>query len=449
MNIEALPYIKDITIFFNKLHKENYAILLDSGKPASSKGRYDIVTAWPECLTEITQQGITHIDSDKNHHSLNTINDLKKLLRQKQQKNTSFLPFSGGWIGFASYELCHIVEPHLAPTLPKSTLPLFYAGYYAWAIIQDHQKQTAFLIYEDAINPDTLQKIYALLQQPNSHNDSEFSLNKAFTCHTNLPLYQQQFNQVQAYLDAGDCYQVNLSMKFSSSYSGSPFTAYQKLRAAVPVDKMSYINIGSHQILSISPEAFISGNGKQIQTRPIKGTAARHNDPIIDQQSALTLQQSLKDRAENVMIVDLLRNDLGKFCTAGSVTTETLFAIESYANVHHLVSTINGTLLPNEDIWSVFFGAFPGGSITGAPKLRACEIIQELETELREIYCGSIFYASNNGIFDASITIRTLLCNNHTISAWAGGGIVKDSTMMAEHQECMDKIALLLQSLNP
>ena len=214
---------------------------------------------------------------------------------------------------------------------------------------------------------------------------------------------------------------------------------------------MAYANLTYNgypkQILSISPERFLKANKQAIQTKPIKGTAGREDNRELDQQIALSLQQSDKNRAENLMIVDLLRNDFGQLCETGSIKVDELFAIESYTNVHHLVSTISGTIKSDKNIWDLFFSAFPGGSITGAPKIRACQIINELEQQRREIYCGSIFYASNNGRFDSNIAIRTLLADSNTITAWAGGGIVKDSQAEDEFQECQHKIGKLLSAL--
>ncbi len=210
---------------------------------------------------------------------------------------------------------------------------------------------------------------------------------------------------------------------------------------------MHYLNNG-YTILSISPERFIQAQGQTAITQPIKGTAPRYPEDIDqDQQSAKSLQTSVKDRAENVMIVDLLRNDFGKLCTPGSVKVSELFSVESYRNVHHLVSTIHGEVTRDKNIWDLFFSAFPGGSITGAPKIRACQIISQIESNPRHIYCGSLFYASNNGRFDSNIAIRTLLCHNEDILASVGGGIVADSTQDDEYNECLIKISRLLAAL--
>ena len=192
----------------------------------------------------------------------------------------------------------------------------------------------------------------------------------------------------------------------------------------------------------------MSAKNNRVQSKPIKGTKARDNNPIIDQKNAETLQHSIKDRAENVMIVDLLRNDISKVCLAGSVVVPELFAIESFPAVHHLVSTVEGELAHEYSNTDLLTAAFPGGSITGAPKIRAMEIIEELEPHRRSIYCGSIGYISACGSMDTSITIRTLVCQKNVIHCWAGGGLVADSTLESEYQETYDKVKKILPVLS-
>jgi len=200
-------------------------------------------------------------------------------------------------------------------------------------------------------------------------------------------------------------------------------------------------------ILSHSPERFLKIEGRLVETRPIKGTIPRGSTPEQDRINAEQLSISSKDRAENLMIVDLLRNDLSKSCELGSVTAPNLFEIESYANVHHLVSQVSGHLRPDCTPAQLLKGCFPGGSITGAPKFRAMEIIDELERTDRSVYCGAIGYISSNGRMDSSIAIRTVVCDRENIYCWGGGGVVADSTPAGEYQESLDKIQVLLDGL--
>ena len=261
------------------------------------------------------------------------------------------------------------------------------------------------------------------------------------------PEYLQKFEQIQQYLQSGDCYQINLAQRFSANYQGDEWQAYLRLRVRNAAPFSAFIRLTDCAILSISPERFIEVNQRRVETKPIKGTKPRFANPQDDKQSAEALQNSPKDRAENVMIVDLLRNDLGKVCSPGTVKVPSLFAIESFPAVHHLVSTITGELAPQHQAIDALAAAFPGGSITGAPKVRAMQIIEELEPHRRNIYCGSIGYLSVHGHMDTNIAIRTLVCANNTIYAWAGGGIVADSNGESEYQETFDKVGKILPVL--
>ncbi|NRB39056.1 MAG: aminodeoxychorismate synthase component I [Pseudomonadales bacterium] len=435
MITESFPYNSSICHFFNAFAHAPQAFLFDSGKPDQEQGHIDIFSAWPTKTMRSDGKDLANI---------------KQTLSKDWQSQHIDLPFCGGWMGFASYELGYALEEKSGDALPNAKLPLFFAGYYPWAFIVDHDLQTAQLIYEPDIDKALLSKIQQGLKKSDvSYPD--FLLSQAFKPLTSWQQYQYDFNQIQQYLTQGDCYQVNYAQAYQATFKGSAYLAYKKLRHTVPSPFMVYANIhhkGEEQtILSISPERFLKAVNQQLETKPIKGTAGRSSDKAQDQKIALSLQASEKNRAENLMIVDLLRNDFGRDCEVGSIKVDQLFAIESYANVHHLVSTITGIIKEDKNIWDVFFSAFPGGSITGAPKIRASQIINELEQQRREIYCGSLFYASNNGRFDSSIAIRTLLAEKNHITAWAGGGIVKDSCATDEFQECQHKIGTLLKAL--
>jgi para-aminobenzoate synthetase component 1 len=209
----------------------------------------------------------------------------------------------------------------------------------------------------------------------------------------------------------------------------------------------AYLNLPQAQILSSSPERFLKLQNGKVETKPIKGTRPKKAYPASDWHQIDELRNSRKDRAENLMIVDLLRNDLGKTCQLGSVKVPNLFSIESYATVHHLVSTITGLLSPGCHALDLLKSCFPGGSITGAPKIRAMEIIEELEPNRRGVYCGSIGYIGFDGNMDTNIAIRTLVHSGGSIRFWAGGGIVNDSVLEEEYQECFDKAHALLKLL--
>ena len=259
--------------------------------------------------------------------------------------------------------------------------------------------------------------------------------------------YGLAFATIKNYLKEGDCYQVNLAQRFVASCQGNPWAAYCQLRQINSAPFSGYLNVPGEQVLSSSPERFLKVSNGKVETKPIKGTRPRKECVQDNLQQIQDLQKSNKDRAENVMIVDLLRNDISKNCIPGSVKVPKLFDVESYATVHHLVSTVTGQLAKESHALDLLRSCFPGGSITGAPKIRAMEIIEELEPNRRGVYCGSIAYIGFDGNMDSNIAIRTLVHSDNTIRFWAGGGIVNDSVRDEEYQESFDKAAAMISLL--
>jgi len=274
---------------------------------------------------------------------------------------------------------------------------------------------------------------------------SEFQLTSDVVSNMDFSAYTTAFNRVQTYIDAGDCYQVNLAQRFAAKAQGDAWAAYLQLRSISPAPFMAYMNYPDLQVLSGSPERFLQVTGSHVETRPIKGTRPRSDDPQQDGNNAEELQNSAKDRAENLMIVDLLRNDIGKNCLVGSVEAKNLFKLESFANVHHLVSTVTGKLAPDKTTIDLLRGCFPGGSVTGAPKLRAMEIIEELEPHRRGLYCGAVGYIGFDSNMDTNIAIRTAVYSKGEIRFWAGGGIVADSELQKEYRETWDKASSMIK----
>jgi para-aminobenzoate synthetase component 1 len=320
-------------------------------------------------------------------------------------------------------------------------------GFYDWALVFDYQTQCWHFVHylgEAALDIE-LNKIQAkITKKPNT---AAFMLSSPWAAQIDKVQYTAKFAAVQAYLHSGDCYQINLTQRFEAHYQGDEWSAYCQLRNANKAPFSAFMRLPKNAILSISPERFIQLRGNDIQTKPIKGTLPRHTDPALDAKAANTLANSPKDRAENVMIVDLLRNDIGKVAAAGSVRVPHLFEVESFPAVHHLVSTVTAKLDAKYCASDLLHAAFPGGSITGAPKIRAMEIIEELEPSRRSLYCGSMGYLSQDGQMDTSITIRTLVAEQGKLYCWAGGGIVADSEVDAEYQETFDKISRILPLL--
>lgn len=455
LKCHSLPYHEDALYYFERLRHLNGCILLDSGKPRSEGGRFDIMSAEPIAVLETDRYGIARCPQ-RRHLSIDPIKAQRELLANlhiELNNVPEHLPFKGGLLGFWSYEFSKLLER--IPSRPISELahamddvPLARLGLYDWAVIQDHQRQEAWLV---ATNQRRRQLLPLLTSRRVTQPAQPFALNERFQPIWNPSEYQAAFDQVIDFIRSGDCYQINLTQRFSASCEGDAWTAYCQLRHATPAPFSAFMcwEQGEKQqaILSVSPERFIQVRDNRITTQPIKGTRPRGNTAEEDAKNAQELIRSTKDRAENVMIVDLLRNDIGQVCVPGSVRVPSLTQCVAYENVHHLVSTITGLLDDSHDAFDLFRACFPGGSITGAPKIRAMEIIEQLEPCQRAIYCGSIGYIDTQGHMDTSIAIRTALIHQQSVHLWGGGGIVDDSQMTAEYAESLAKIRHLMQAL--
>lgn len=438
--LHALPYQADPAHWFERIRHAPGAVLLDSGRPKAERGRFDILSAWP---LRMLQPGEDEPGRDFFHRLRQALGELGEAVLPGDCE----LPFAGGLIGFLSYDFGSRLE-----TLPQhaeddSGLPLARFGLYAWALITDHQRQTSQLLFHPATADSERNRLISLFDPAAVGESAPFKLLGRFTADLTVNTYRYGIERIQAYIQAGDCYQVNFTQRFRADCSGDPWTAYCALRKACPTPYASFLALDDGAIASLSPERFLRLHQGHVETRPIKGTRPRGKDERSDAAQAQALLASDKDRAENLMIVDLLRNDLGRSCRVGSVRVPELFALESYPNVHHLVSCVTGELADGQDALDLLAGSFPGGSITGAPKIRAMQIIDELEPTRRAIYCGSLLYIDVRGEMDSSIAIRTLLIRNGQASCWGGGGIVADSDWQAEYQESIDKVKLLLQTL--
>jgi len=276
---------------------------------------------------------------------------------------------------------------------------------------------------------------------------AEHAARRRATLTTGKTAYLESIRRALRYIGAGDVYQVNLSHRIECPFHGDPVDLFQRLSRRNPAPFAAFLDAGSFQVVSASPERFVSLHGARARTAPIKGTRPRGLTSDEDERLARDLLASAKDRAENVMIADLARNDLGRVCETGSVRVESLCSLESFATVHHLVTTVGGALRPDLDRIDLLRALFPGGSMTGAPKVRAMEIIDELEGEERGVYSGAIGYLSLDGGMDFNIVIRTILCASGVAHLRVGGGIVSDSDPEREHLETLDKARALLEVL--
>ncbi len=451
-----LPYLPDVTPYFTAIRSLPWAAWLDSG----GMGRYDILVAAPLATLQ-TQAGQTEIRAVSG--SRLSQEEPFRLVRRMLGNPVAptGIPFAGGGLGFWSYDLgCLSASAPSSMKVGRAQWPQMMLGIYDWAVVVDHQAGTAHLVswqrYAETARmlPQILQRLQSCATQ--TEHPQAFRVGGSIAANLAYPAYREVFGKVQQYLLEGDCYQVNLSRQYQAQASGDAFAAYLELRKTSPAPYSAFLDLPHMQVLSASPERFIRVQRGHVETRPIKGTRPRSNDAETDRRLAEDLRHHPKDRAENLMIVDLLRNDLGRSCIPGSVRVPQLFAVESYSHVHHLVSAVEGQLAARHDALDVLHDCFPGGSITGAPKKRAMEIIAQLEPHRRGIYCGAIGYVGFDGNMDTSIAIRTLVYHYEgnemerrkgTIRCWAGGGLVADSRCDQEYQETLDKAAAMLAVL--
>ncbi|MBC53987.1 MAG: aminodeoxychorismate synthase, component I [Gammaproteobacteria bacterium] len=464
--LRSLPYQRDSSALIRRIAALPGAACLDSGLGSQLEGRYDILTSLPSRQLRLRPGGAPSDDIEQRWHDDAAWRAVpgqscifaaaETLLLQDAPDSESLnqlseLPFCGGVIACFGYESAANSPAQSLGTELTGMLrqtPVATCGLYQWAVIVDHQCQTTVLF----VLPDCPEQIRHQVLRSIAGNgtvsqpaERGFSLVSAFQAQLSPAQYEAAFDRLKSYIVAGDCYQANLAIAFVARYQGDPVHAYLRLRQGSRSPFSAFFDSGDAQVLSLSPERFVSVRDRQVVTQPIKGTRKRSSNPVTDKQLSDELQASEKDRAENLMIVDLLRNDLGSVCEIGSVRTRDLFKLHSFSQVHHLISTVTGTLPADVSPLTLLRQCFPGGSITGAPKIRAMEIIAELEPLPRAVYCGSIVYCDYRGRMDSNISIRTLLCRQDHIFCWGGGGIVADSDMAREYQEAHDKVSALLE----
>lgn len=445
IQIQSLSYQKDLAQqIFSKIEHLPWAMLLRSPSKQHVDSRFDILVANP--VVTLTTFGDKTEISEPQGVTLSHKDPFELLARLQEQYLPQLtydkdLPFIGGAVGYFSYDLGRRVEHLPAVAEHDLSMPDMAIGLYEWALVVDHHRQSAYWVGTH------ITEAQAWLANVTQRPALPFKLTTSWQSNMSAKQYQQKFTQVQEYLRSGDCYQINLAQRFQASYQGSEWLAYQKLERLNQAPFSAFIRLTQGALLSVSPERFLLVNQGEIETKPIKGTRPRSEDPQQDAINAAELANAEKDQAENLMIVDLLRNDIGRVAEPGSVHVPSLFAIESFPAVHHLVSTIRAKLDTQYHNSDLLRACFPGGSITGAPKVRAMEIIEELEPHRRSAYCGSIGYISRHGRMDTSITIRTLVAHQQQLYAWAGGGVVADSQCAAEYQETLDKLSRILPIL--
>ncbi len=439
-----------------------YSFFLDSGSGIyrGDLGRYSLAGWNPFLILKSRGNSIQLIQKERVvRRRGNPFFILRDILDKYRVDSTpeDLPPFVGGGVGYLSYDLCHFWENLPSKAKDDLGLPELYIAFYDKVLIIDHlEKRTlisavsSFSKRDNSTIKERIEEIRRLEQKNDAVKGEkvavkpgELILESNFTKQE----YLQAVRKAKNYIREGDIFQVNLSQRFHSRLFVSPYRLYQSLREINPAPFAAYLNFNEIKILSSSPERFLRVRGRKIQTRPIKGTRPRGRNEEEDKKLGKELLASEKDRAELVMIVDLERNDLGRVCRYGSVKVEELVKLEAYPTVFHTASTIRGTLAPGKDRIDLLQTTFPGGSITGAPKIRAMEIIDELEPTKRSVYTGSLGYFGFNESMDLNIVIRTFLAKNGDLYFQVGGGIVADSDPEKEFQETLDKAKALISSL--
>ncbi len=375
------------------------------------------------------------------------LDDIRQVLQAGAQEHVSGLPpFQGGLAGYISYEFGRTLEAHsrvpeFAPLCPDMIL-----HEYETVISFDHLQEKAWIVSKIEAAADALEKL--LKRKVGAYGSTVIE-----NWHSNFTrgTYETAVQKTIEYILAGDIFQANITQCFVAAIPKGfdSYAFYRRLREMNPATFAAYLDYGDVKIVSSSPERLVNCNDRRIEARPIKGTRRRDVDETRDAELMTELQASRKDRAENVMIVDLLRNDLSRISKPGTVKVPVLCGLESYATVHHLVSVVQGELRDGLDLVDVLAAIFPGGSITGAPKIRAMEIIAELEGQARGVYCGAIGYLGFNGACDFNIAIRTALFVNDKAHVAGGGGITARSQPAAEYEESLTKIKRIMEAFAP
>ena len=465
-----------------------YRLFLDSASRDERLGQHSFLCADPALVIRSKGATAERIDRDGARHAVrgDALSVIREVLAPHLTDPVDGLPsFQGGAAGYIAYDWGLTLERLPAPRYDDLALDDVVLGVYDWVIAWDHATRRAWLIstglpervevvrqvrardraawvrgllagprMEHSAEPALPVRRQPLADSPPVHApsypveggwwDPRLEIRSSFT-HAD---YLAAVQRVRDYIYAGDIFQANFSQRFEAPLHESPWTLYTRLRARNAAPFAAYMDLPDATILSASPERFLRiDRAGRVETRPIKGTRPRGLGPEHDAALGHALTESEKDRAENLMIVDLMRNDLSRVCLPGTVRVPELFTLERYATVHHLVSTVVGQLAPGGDALDVVRAAFPGGSITGAPKLRSMEIIAELEPSQRGVYCGSIGYWSLTGDLDASIAIRTVVARNGRVYFSAGGGIVADSVPEQEYRETLDKARGIIDAL--
>ncbi|HEX78926.1 MAG TPA: aminodeoxychorismate synthase component I [Dehalococcoidia bacterium] len=449
---------------FKLLVDEPFSFFLDSGMDPHKLGRYSFIGSCPFLILSSRGDEVTIIQgSKKSHQQGNPFDILNRFLElYRLEYEDPPVPFISGAVGYFSYDLCHFIERLPTTAIDDLNLPECYFAFYDTVIAFDNLLNKTYIISngfprleedkrkEKAVSCIAEARLMLTGTQVPVDREKQLppSIQSSLKGNFTRKEYINAVKKARQYIIEGDIFEVNLSQRFETELGVTPYQLYRRLRQLNPAPFACYLGFDEVKVVSASPERFIRLRGDYVETRPIKGTRPRSKDQREDNALANELLNSEKDRAENIMIVDLERNDLGRVCRYGTVRVTELAILEVFPTVFHLTSTVTGRLNEGKNGIDLLKATFPGGSITGAPKVRSMEIIDELEPTRRSIYTGSIGYIGFNGDLDLNIVIRTFLIKNNRAYFQVGGAITYDSDPEAEYQETLDKARALMDTLD-
>jgi len=508
--VKELNIEPDVVLIFEKLRREPYSFLLESSMVLRDIGEYSFLGCDPFLIMRSKDDEIEiYREGNVERHTGNQLVKLNELLADfNYTPGHKLFPFNGGAVGFFSYDLGRQIEILPSDALDDLNTPDTCLGFYDIVVVIEHLTKKVYISSTghplrgreglDRAVSRAEELINKIIEPAGSlaHYSHKGGLPQVgveadifgdHVCHNDIPedqtqetlhpfahpaipcvalpiaqgglgieqlksnftpgQYMDAVQRSQDYIRAGDIFEVNITQRFEAPLLEDPWEVYKRLRQTNQAPFSGFLNFGGFQVLSSSPERFVKVQGNRVETRPIKGTRPRGRDLEGDKAYRQELLTSEKDKAELMMIVDLERNDLGKVCEIGSVHVPDLVRLEEYVTVFHLVSTVEGTLLPGKTVCDLLEAAFPGGSITGAPKIRSMEIIEELEKIRRGVYTGSIGYIDFNGDADLNIVIRTIICRNGKAYFQVGGAITIDSDPKSEYYETLDKAKGIMKAL--
>lgn len=444
--IRRLSFYKQAADIFTMYRNREMAVFLDSALE-NQLGRYSVIGLYPYIVLK-EENGMCYRNGVKQSKAFEEILDAE--LEKRKEKNPTELPLTGGAIGYFSYDYGRKFEQIRTRHPKKIRMPEAMLAFYDVLIIEDKKDKALYLTAQgETDDAKTLldhieQEIFYCESQKKPKRQHQLA---EFTPNFEKEEYKQTIQRMIDYIVEGDIYITNMTQQLTVPSSKDPYEVYRYLRTYNPAPFAGYFNYGSFQVVGASMERFLQVRDGMIETRPIKGTRKRGSTPAEDTVLRKELQESSKDRSELLMIVDLERNDLNHVCEPGSVQVTEHFAVEAYATVFHLVTTIVGKMKENMAFSDLIRAAFPGGSITGAPKIRAMEIIDELEHDRRGLYTGSMGYISLDGNCDFNIVIRTAVYQDGVYHLGVGGGITCESELEFEYEETLQKAKAVLEAI--